>query len=361
MFSFLIFLFLIGILIIIHEFGHFVMAKRNGVRVEKFSLGFGPVIFSKKIKDTQYSFSLIPFGGYVKLAGDNLLEYKGRPDEYLSKSCGVRARIVLMGPLLNYLMAFLCFWLIFYLGYPMFTTKVDEVMPDYGAKEAGILPQDKIIAVEGKSVQFWDELQKEVYPKKEGQILELKVLRQDQVYTFKVKVKEKEITDIWGNKKRIGLIGIRPAGEIVPLRHTLISSIIKGSKKVIDLTLITYATLFRILLRKISLKESVTGPLGMFYLTKEAARLGVVALLHLMAILNISLAVFNLLPIPVLDGAHLFLLGIEKIRKRKIGYKLEQMITHIGLAFIITLAIFIFYNDLVRFGVWEKIIQFLKR
>jgi regulator of sigma E protease len=361
MFSLLVFFFLISILIIIHEFGHFIMAKRNGVRVEKFSLGFGPIIFSKKIKDTQYSFSLIPFGGYVKLAGDSLLEYQGRPDEYLSKSPGVRARIIIMGPFLNYLMAFFCFWLIFYLGYPMLTTKIDEVLPDYGAKEAGILPQDKIIAVDGKSVQFWDQLQKEIYPKKEGEIIELKVLRQNQTYTFKVKIKEKEITDIWGNKKRVGLIGIRPAGEIVPLKHTLISSVIKGSKKVIDLTFITYATLFRIVLGKLSLRESVTGPLGMFYLTKEATRLGLVAILHLIAVLNISLAVFNLLPIPVLDGAHLFLLGIEKIRKRKIGYKLEQMITHIGLAFIITLAIFIFYNDLMRFGVWEKITQFLKR
>ncbi|MCX7661725.1 MAG: site-2 protease family protein, partial [Candidatus Omnitrophica bacterium] len=110
----------------------------------------------------------------------------------------------------------------------------------------------------------------------------------------------------------------------------------------------------------LSIRDSVTGPLGMFYLTQEAAKLGFIAILHLVAVLNISLTVFNLLPIPVMDGGHLILLAIEKIKGRHLSYKVDRIITQIGLGFIITLAIFIFYNDLVRFGLWERIARFLR-
>ncbi|MCM8791543.1 MAG: M50 family metallopeptidase [Candidatus Omnitrophica bacterium] len=361
MISFLIFIFIVGIVIIIHEFGHFIMAKKNKVKVEKFSIGFGPKIFSKKIKDTEYVLAAIPFGGYVKLAGDSLLEYTGKVDEYFSKSCLERAQIIVSGPLLNYLAAFICFWLVFYIGYPMMGTKIAEVIPGYGASQVGILPQDKIVAIDGKTVQYWEQLQQEVYTKKEGQTVELKVLRQGQIHTFNVIVKEKEMMDRWGNKKRVGIIGIIPAEEIKFVKHSLTSSFIRGTKMTIDLTIIIYGVVLRIISGKISLRESITGPLGMFYLTKEATRLGLAVLLHLVAVLNISLAVFNLLPLPVLDGFHLFLLGIEKARGKPLSYKIEMIVNQIGFAFIIMLAIVVFYNDLVRFGIWEKITQLLRR
>jgi len=360
MFSFLVFLFIVGILISIHEFGHFIMAKKMGVKVEKFSLGFGPVIFTKKIKDTEYIISLIPFGGYVKLAGDNLLEYKGRPDEYLSKSLGQRSLIVLMGPVLNYLMAIFCFWAIFYLGYPMLTTKIGEVLADYGAKQAGLLEGDIVVKIDGNSVKYWEDLQKEIHPKKENDTVTLEVLRQNKTYTFEVKIKEKEILDVFGRNKKMGVIGVRPSGDLVFVKHSLFSSLVGGFKKVMDLTFAIYGTIFRIILGKVSLKETVTGPLGLFYFTKEAVKLGFIVILHLVAVLNVSLAVFNLLPIPVLDGGHLLLLGIEKIRGKYLSHKTEEIINRIGLSFIITIALIIFYNDLSHFGIWSKISKFLK-
>ncbi|MCM8782797.1 MAG: site-2 protease family protein [Candidatus Omnitrophica bacterium] len=336
------------------------MAKKSKVMVEKFSLGFGPAIFSRKIKDTKYIVSLIPLGGYVKLAGDNLEEYKGQPYEYFSKSCKERARIVLMGPILNYLLALVSFWMIFYLGYPMLTSTVGEVLPDYGASLAGIAIDDTIVAVDGIPVKYWNELQRQIYSKKEGQSVILEVLRQNKYYTFEVKIKEKEITNLWGKKKKIGLIGIRPKPDLVFVKYGIFSSIIEGTKKVVELTFITYNAILRIIVGKLSLKESVIGPLGMFYLTQEATRLGFIALLHLVGVLNISLAVFNLLPIPIMDGGHLLLLAIEKIRGRQLSYKVERIFTQLGLGFIITLAIFIFYNDLVRFGLWERILKILR-
>ena len=117
-----IFILILSLLIIVHEFGHFIAARRIGVRVEEFSLGFGPQLFIKKIGDTKYSLSLIPLGGYVKMAGDSLPEYKGNSDEYFSKSPGKRFKIIFCGPLLNYILGFLFFWVIFFAGYPNLTS-----------------------------------------------------------------------------------------------------------------------------------------------------------------------------------------------------------------------------------------------
>src|SRR4030042_1455801 len=150
MITFLIFIFILSILIIVNEFGHFIAAKSAGVRVEKFSLGFGPQLLKKKRDNTEYSLSAIPLGGYVKLAGDNLEEYKGKSFEYLAKTPGERFRIIFFGPLLNYILGFLCLWLIFFVGYPTLTTKVGGLIDGFGAKVAGLEVGDKIIAVDGK-------------------------------------------------------------------------------------------------------------------------------------------------------------------------------------------------------------------
>jgi len=349
MFTWLVFLFILGIIIIAHEFGHFVVAKKMGVRVENFSLGFGPKIFSKKKNSTEYSLSIIPLGGYVKLAGDNLEEYKGRPDEFLSKSPKKRAAIIFFGPLFNYFLGFLFFWLIFSIGYPMVTTKIGGILDGFGAKEAGIKLGDKIIAVDGKKVEFWEELQKNIHQKKPDTEVALTVLRDNKEQLIKVKIKSKEITDLFGQKRNVGLLGITPTDEFVKVRYGVFKAFLFAINKVGDLTFMTYKALGLMLTGKMSMRESVTGPLGIFYITSEAARLGLTALLHLIAVLNISLAIFNLLPFPVLDGGHLVLLAIEKIRGKYLKAKTERMITQIGLTILIALAIIITYNDFLRF------------
>ena len=143
MISILVFILILSLLIIVHEFGHFIAARLNGVRVEQFSLGFGPQIFKKKAGDTEYSISLIPLGGYVKMSGDSQAEYKKLDYEYFSKAPGKRFQIIFFGPFLNYILGFLFFWFILFAGYPSLTTKVGGLIDGYGAKEAGLAVGDR--------------------------------------------------------------------------------------------------------------------------------------------------------------------------------------------------------------------------
>jgi regulator of sigma E protease len=355
----LVFIVVLSILVVIHEFGHFVMAKGEGVKVERFSLGFGPKIFSQKRKDTEYLISAIPLGGYVKLAGDNLEEFKGKPYEYLAKTPWQRAKILLMGPALNYAAGFLCLWLVFFVGYPTLTSKVGETIDGLGAQEAGILKGDKIIAVDGIKIEYWEQMQKIIHNKKAGAVVRLTIMRDNLARNIDVAIKEQKLPGILGDKKNVGLIGIKPADDIIKIRHGLLRSFTLATEKLLDFTLITYKAIWRMLTGKLSMRESITGPLGIFYITAKTAELGFVAVVHLMAVLNVSLAIFNLLPIPVLDGGYLFLLIIEQVKGRKTSQKIDKIATQLGLSLIIVLAVFVFYNDLVKFGIFDKIVKFL--
>jgi regulator of sigma E protease len=350
----IIFILVLSILIIVHEFGHFFMAKKMGVKVEEFSLGFGPKLFSKKINDTQYSICAVIFGGYVKSAGDNLEEFKHQPYEYLSKTPGQRARIVFFGPFLNYIMAFFCFWMIFFLGYPIPSTKVGGITDGFGAQAAGLRQGDVITEIDGSAVEYWDQLQKLIYPKKEGERVEVNLLREGRQYRIDVEIKEIESAeDLLGLGR--GRLGIASSDEILIKREGIVKSFFSGINRLTSLTFITYKAIFRMLTGKLSLKDSVTGPLGIFYITSHAARLGFVAILHLMGVLNVSLAIFNLMPIPVLDGGHMLLLGIEKLKGDYLSPRVDKVVNQLGLSLILLLAGFIFYNDLVKFGIWEKV------
>lgn len=348
MISFFIFVVILSILIIVHEFGHFMAARKLGVRVEKFSLGFGPQIFRKKKGDTEYSIAAIPLGGFVKLAGDNLEEFKGKQDEYFSKPPGKRFWIIFSGAFVNYILGFLLFWLIFFVGYPTLTTKVGGLIDGFGAKEAGLQVKDQIIAIDGQQVVYWEDLQNIIQSKKAADKVELTLLRNNKEFTTAVKIKEKQFEDQIGKKHSIGLLGITPFDELIKVRHGFLKSFTLGIDKTGQLTVLTYQGLWRMVIGKLSIRESVTGPLGIFFITSKAASMGIIALLHLMAVLNVSLAVFNLLPLPILDGGHILFLGLEKIRRKTLGLKTERIITQVGVSIIITLVVFVTYNDIVR-------------
>lgn len=343
-----IFILILSLLIIVHEFGHFIAARRNGVRVEQFSLGFGPRIFKKKKGDTEYSLSLIPLGGYVKMGGDSQSEYKGRPDEYLSKPCGRRFEIIFFGPFLNYLLGFLFFWLILFIGYPGLTSKVGGLIDGYGAKEAGLQAGDYIIAVDGNKVALWEDLQRQIRERKTKSNVAVDVLRGNKELKFNVLIRDKVMDNQLGEKRALGIIGISPFDETVEVRHGFFESAYLGFQKTINLTVMTYKGLWMLASGKMSMRDSMTGPLGIFFITSKAAKSGIIAVMHLIAVLSVSLAIFNLLPLPILDGGHLFLLGLEKLRKKALGIKAEEVINNIGFALMISLALFITYNDILR-------------
>ncbi len=349
MLNLVIFLLVLSGLIIIHEFGHFIVAKKIGVKVEKFSLGFGPAILKKKKRETEYSVSAVLLGGYVKLAGDNVEEWQNKSDEFLSKKPQQRAAVIFAGPLLNYIMGIIFLWLVFIMGYPMLTTKIGGLIDGLGAKEAGIQVNDKITAIDGTKVRFWEDLQKIIQVKADNSTVKLSVLRGNSEYSIDVKVKTKNFNDPMGRKHSIGVLGITQSDEFVEIKHGFVKSFILGIKKALEMTVMTYKGLWLMLTRRLSMRESVTGPLGIFYITSKAASVGLIAIMHLVAVLNISLAIFNLLPLPILDGGHIFLLIIEKIRGKALSLKADRIITQLVFTFIITLAVFVTYYDVVRF------------
>jgi len=355
------FIVVLSILVVVHEFGHFIVAKRTGVRVEKFSIGFGPEILGITKGGTRYLVSLIPLGGYVKLSGESETEpIKGEKWEYLSRSVGERSRIIFAGPLLNYILAFFIFSSVFIIGYPTLTSTVGKTLPGYPAQSAGIEPGDKILEINGQLVEYWEDVTRIIHTNNEPEI-RLRVERDGRAIDLKVLPKSEELKTVFGSKKRIGLIGIMPTDEVAYVRYGVVKSFYMGARKLFTLTHITYRALWASMTGAISFKDSVTGPVGIFYITGQAARLGFVYLLHLMGILSASLAIFNLLPVPVLDGGHLLFLAIEKVRRKPISCRIQENITQLGLALLVGLMLFVFYNDFMRYGIFEKFLNLWQR
>lgn len=361
MLSLVSFIIVLSILVIVHEFGHFIVAKKMGVRVEKFSIGFGPEIIGVTKRETRYSISLVPLGGYVKLAGETAAEgVKGEKWEYLSRTAGERVRIIFAGPLLNYILAFLIFSFVFMVGNPTLTAKVGKVMPGYPAESAGLKAGDKIISINNKDVIYWEDVTKIVHTSK-NQEMALIVNRDGVETAIQVMPKSQEMNTLFGSKKKISIMGIAPSDEVVYVKYGLIKSIYMGAEKLWTLTYITCRALWASVTGAIPIKESMTGPIGIFYITGQAAKLGLIYLLQLMGVLSASLAIFNLLPVPVLDGGHILFLAIEKIRKKPVSVKMQENVTQAGMGLLIVLMVFVFYNDFMRFGIFEKISHLWKR
>ena len=358
----LVFFIILGILVIVHEFGHFIAAKKSGVRVEKFYVGFGPKLFSVRKKQTEYGISVMPLGGYVKLAGDNLEECKGEPDEFLSQPVKKRFWIIFCGPLLNYALGFIFFWVIFCVGYPTITNTVGEVMDGYGAKAAGIIAGDRITSIEGKAVETWEDIQQTIYANRQKKELKVNILRSGKLEILLIGLKQSSQPDVLGQKRSLGLIGIKPdMKQTVTVRYGIFTSAYYGFKKTVDLTVLTYRAFWYMVSGKLSVKDSVTGPVGMFMITSEVTKMGLIALMHWIALLSVSLGIFNLLPFPALDGGHIFLLLVEKIRGKGLSHKADDVFSRVGLMFIILVAVAVFCNDLAKYGFLEKAIAIFKK
>lgn len=356
----LVFIVILSVLILVHELGHFLMAKRVGVKVEKFSLGFGPKLFSKMIDGTEFALCLIPLGGYVKMAGDEKTNCTGASHEYYSKSPGHRALIVLLGPLVNYLLAFLCFWLVFIVGYPTVTAKVGELLKGFPAEHSGLQVGDKIIRAGNQPMTCWEDLQKYI-SKSKGNEIPLEVIRQGEVLNFKIKPTIRVLENVFGQKESVPLIGIRPDKEIILLKYNIGKSFLKAADRFVEITGMTYKAIYRMATGAMSAKDSVTGPIGIFYIIKEAADMGFSYVVYILGVISLSLAIFNLLPFPALDGGHLVLLTIEKMRGKPLSVKADEMINRVGFSLIILLALFVFYSDFVRYGIIDKIMSLWKK
>ena len=343
-----------SVLIVIHEFGHYIAAKRSGVRVEKFALGFGPVLFKRKGKETEFVICAFPLGGYVKLAGDTRESCKGLEHEFLSKPVGIKSKIVFAGPLFNYFLALFIFCIIALIGFPYSDSVIGSVLEDYPAQAAGVQEGDRILAVDGKEVEHWLDMAERIYQAKDT--VNLRIEREGESISFDIPLREEKITDIFGKKKNVSVIGIIASSRIKIIKYGFPQALAKGFESLFRLTFLVIKGFVFMILGIIPFKEAVAGPVGIYYITSEVVKVGVTATLYLVAALSVSLTIINLFPIPVLDGGHLFFFFLEKIRGKPVSERVEENLTRAGLGFLILLIIFIFYNDIVRFGpkIWDK-------
>jgi regulator of sigma E protease len=343
-------LFVLGILVFFHELGHFLVAKKSGIKVERFSLGFPPKLIGKKIGDTEYCISWIPLGGYVKMAGEDPdeKELKGEPWEFMSKPIHTRALVIFAGPAMNFILAILIFWgIIFFAGKQEVhedTNQISLVEPGGPADKAGIKPGDRIISINGIEVSTFGEMRQIIQEQVEKPI-EVKWKRDGDEYTATLTTFKDRVLDEKGETKYVGKIGIGPSYTIIKVGF--FRSFLEGIGFAIFILVESIKFIIGLITGTASIKL-LGGPVLIAQVAGETAKTGIANLLSFMALLSVNLSFINVLPIPMLDGGHLLFLGIEKIRGRPLTIKQRAAMQQVGLAFLILLIIFVTYNDFLR-------------
>ncbi len=353
----------LGVLILIHEWGHFIACRMSGVRVEKFSIGFGPEIFHIQGKETRYVLGLLPFGGYVKPAGESVSEVEAegpKPGDYLGAPVLKRIFIVVAGVFMNYLLAFVIFFGVFIAGRPITLAQIGGFVEGYPAASAGLHKGDRILTVNGLAVDSWNGLTEELTRVSTSKV-KLEVQRGGKTKQFEIPVKREEVRDVFGKTHVLSRIGILPDSEAYRIeKASPVSAFQEAGLNVYHLTVLSYKALYYLASGQLSLK-TVSGPLGIMAMTGTAAKMGIVYLMHLAAILSISLAVINLLPIPALDGGHLLFLLIEAVQRRRVSLVFQERASQVGFALLIILMVLVFYNDLINLQVLDRVKQVFGR
>lgn len=369
----------LGVLVFVHELGHFLLAKLLGVSVEKFSLGFGPKLIGKKIGETEYLISAFPLGGYVKMFGEGgfieggethhppreegvqvVAEASETPRElteeektrsFAHKPPLARIAIVTAGPVFNLIFAWLAFIVLCMIGVPTVTSKIGEVLKDKPAAKAGVQKNDVITSINGKSILHWDEVAAAITASK-GRPVNLTVKRGDQDVMFTITPEPRISKNLFGEKVNGFAIGVASGGDIVIERYNPYQAVIKGSIqtwKVIDLT---FMSLVKLAQRVVPL-DTIGGPIMIVKMAGEQASAGGSSFLAFMALLSVNLGILNLLPVPVLDGGHLVFYLWELIFRRPVSQKAREYAQQIGLMLLLGLMLLAFYNDIVRYFIGQ--------
>jgi regulator of sigma E protease len=340
----------LGLLIFVHELGHFLAAKRVGVGVVRFSLGFGPVVFARKWGETEYCLSAIPLGGYVKMIGQE--DDGSEPDpetatqanSFAVKPMWARALIVSAGPLGNFALAWALFAMLYATGIQVTTSQVGEVSTGMPAAEAGLREGDRIVAVDATPVRRWDEVSDAIRGSG-GATVTLTVQRDGEEQKIPVTPRLSETANIFGEPSQDYLIGIKPSGDFLIERSNPLTALWQGGQKTAEWVGLTVLTLVKLFEGQVD-TSNLGGPIRIMKMAGETAHLGVIALMSFMAVLSINLGVLNLLPVPVLDGGHLAFMMIEKVLGRPLELRQREIATQVGMFLLICLMGFALYNDL---------------
>ena len=436
--------FVLGVLVFVHELGHFLAAKRVGIRVLKFQLGFNPTIIKFKRGDTEYGIGALPLGGYVKMAGESPEDVERdqygnivrRPDEFMSKTKWQRFQVLIMGPVMNIALALVLTTIVLYQGaavpaYEDQPAVVGVVMPDSPAAKAGIRPGDRILSVAGSDVDTWEKFFIAIASRANREV-PLRILRNGQEITVKVTPivppgqSRFEIADIGvlpdvhphiptvnpgepgdragikpgdivlavdgepitflsqvrsaiakkpgqpititvlRNGQRLdiqatpekrgenGWLGIGLADDTKSIKPGPIEAIGMSFKKNLDFGTMIFQTVWGLLTRETSPKQ-LMGPVAIAQLSGESAQLGWIALFSLMAMISLNLGILNLLPIPVLDGGHIFIMALEGIARRDFSVRVKEKMLLAGFVVLMMLMVTVIYNDLTRISWIERL------
>ncbi len=343
------FLIVLTPLVFIHELGHYFAAKKNGVIVEQFSVGFGPELFGFNDKhNTRWKVCLIPFGGYVKMKGELLVNNENYQNNNLNKgyfnnaSLFARLSIVFSGPLANILLGILIITVLYsFYGRYEVKPEVNQVIKNSPADKSGLMPNDLIISINNKKVYNFEDIRRIVT--NNNKQLSFEVLRNKKILFFDIKPEILNNKDLEKKSYKIGIIASNP----ILIKHDFISSISYGFKDTLILTYEWVKGFIKLISFKID-KKDIAGPIGIAKISGNAISLGIPNLLFLMALLSINLGLVNLLPIPALDGGYILMYFIEFILGRPINQKIQLKLIQMGVFLLMFLMIVITFFDIQK-------------
>lgn len=338
----------VGFVIFFHELGHFMVAKWRGIKVEKFSLGFGPRIAGFTYGETEYRISWLPLGGYVKMAGENPEEsLKGDASEFLGQPWWSRLLVVLAGPGMNVVLALLLFSVILMVGAkePVIEDPViDQVMSsDSPAGQAGLRSGDRILSINGEATKTWQEMTT-VIRAHPGVALTLEVARENEQISAVVTPRS-----VGEGDQKVGQLGVQ--GRVtrhIDRRYPPMEAIKMAGKITWGIAKDFGGTITKLLKREMNVKDSIRGPVGIVDIAVKEIKSGLLNFLWFLAVISVNLAVVNLLPIPVLDGGHVMMLAIEAVRRKPLSLKTQIIFQQVGLALLLTLVLYTTLHDVLR-------------
>ncbi len=359
------FIVVIGVLVFIHEAGHYLMARVFGIKADTFSIGFGReiAVWTDK-RGTRWKVGALPLGGYVKFAGDLNAASEPDPDavqmpaaEYAktfqAKPMWQRALVILAGPLTNFLFAILVFAVFFMTyGHAFTPAIINGVQPGSPAAVAGLQSGDKIVALDGQDIERFEDVVR-VVTINPGTPIDARISRDGVEKAVTITPRVVAETDRFGNAYTRGMLGVTSAGRIVE-RRSPVAAVYFAVQETWLLTRTMADTLVQVVTGRRAVNE-LGGPLKIAQFTGQQATLGLPNLVQFMALISINLGFINLLPIPMLDGGHLFLYAVEAIRRRPLEAKVQEWAFMSGFAALVTLMVFLTWNDLASVGVWKHL------
>jgi regulator of sigma E protease len=358
------FLVVLTVLVFVHELGHYLVARRNGVRIEIFSIGFGPELFGWWDRaGTRWKFSAVPLGGYVKMFGDAdaasmpgqglpMMTQEERNVSFHHKRLGQRAAIVAAGPVANFIFAIVLFAGLFMtVGQPFTPADVGSVKEGSAADHAGIKTGDLIVSLDGRTIDRFEDVQ-QIVRNSPGVTMDIVVRRDGQDIPLQVTPQLTELTDNFGNRHKLGILGITRSGGVEYVQQNPLTAVWQATAETWNVSVGTLQAVGQMIIGARTTDE-LGGPIRIAQMSGEVASIGLAALVGFMAVLSINLGLINLFPVPVLDGGHLLFYAAEAIRGRPLGQRAQEYGFRIGLALVLTLMVFATWNDIVRLPIFN--------